>query len=205
MVPLKQYTEEYPWVIAAMEEQDGEMEKRIDQASAQVAVSQIYTLLISVDCEKAEYNCIYYSGELLKLSRRGRYSDYREQAVKNMPAEDRMEFERIFDAENYGAGEYREGMLHMYDQEGRLHAYSYYSALISQNYEDRILLTVRNVDDKYEIQRREAILANLCKCYYSIYLFDYVNNTEEAIWQEDFIQKTESSPKGRSMSIMRNL
>ncbi len=64
---------------------------------------------------------------------------------------------------------------------------------------------MRNVDDKYEIQRREAILANLCECYYSIYLFDYVNNTEEAIWQEDFIQKTESSPKGRSMSIMRSL
>ncbi len=35
-----------------MEEQDGEIEKWIDEASAQVAVSQIYTLLISVDCEK---------------------------------------------------------------------------------------------------------------------------------------------------------
>ena len=196
VVPLKQYSDAYPWVIAAMEEQDGEMEKQIDQASAQVAVSQIYTLLISVDCEKAEYNCMYYSGELLKLSRRGRYPDFREQAVKNMPAEDRREFERIFNAENYGTGEYREGMLHMYDQEGRLHSYSYYSALISQNYEDRILLTVRNVDDKYEIQRREAILANLCECYYSIYLFDYVNNTEEAIWQEDFIQKNREFPKG---------
>ncbi|CUN39303.1 response regulator [Hungatella hathewayi] len=196
VVPLKQYSDAYPWVIAAMEEQDGEMEKQIDQASAQVAVSQIYTLLISVDCEKAEYNCMYYSGELLKLSRRGRYPDFREQAVKNMPAEDRREFERIFDAENYGTGEYREGMLHMYDQEGRLHSYSYYSALISQNYEDRILLTVKNVDDKYEIQRREAILANLCECYYSIYLFDYVNNTEEAIWQEDFIQKNREFPKG---------
>ena len=196
VVPLKQYSDAYPWVIAAMEEQDGEMEKQIDQASAQVAVSQIYTLLISVDCEKAEYNCMYYSGELLKLSRRGRYPDFREQAVKNMPAEDRREFERIFNAENYGTGEYREGMLHMYDQEGRLHSYSYYSALISQNYEDRILLTVKNVDDKYEIQRREAILANLCECYYSIYLFDYVNNTEEAIWQEDFIQKNREFPKG---------
>ena len=196
VVPLKQYSDAYPWVIAAMEEQDGEMEKQIDQASAQVAVSQIYTLLISVDCEKAEYNCMYYSGELLKLSRRGRYPDFREQAVKNMPAEDRREFERIFNAENYGTGEYREGMLHRYDQEGRLHSYSYYSALISQNYEDRILLTVKNVDDKYEIQRREAILANLCECYYSIYLFDYVNNTEEAIWQEDFIQKNREFPKG---------
>jgi len=196
VVPLKQYSEAYPWVIAAMEEQDGEMEKQIDQASAQVAVSQIYTLLISVDCEKAEYNCMYYSGELLKLSRRGRYPDFREQAVKNMPAEDRREFERIFDAENYGTGEYREGMMHMYDQEGRLHAYSYYSALISQNYEDRILLTVKNVDDKYEFRGGEAILANLCECYYSIYLFDYVNNTEEAIWQEDFIQKNREFPKG---------
>ena len=196
VVPLNQYSEEYPWVIAAMEEQDGEIEKWIDEASAQVAVSQIYTLLISVDCEKTEYNCIYYSGELLTLSRRGTYQEFHDQAVTIMPEEDRLEFERIFDTENYAAGAYREGMLHMYDREGGFHAYSYYSALISQNFEDRILLTVRNVDDKYEIQRREAILSNLCECYYSIYLFDYVNNTEEPIWQEDFIQKNKAFPKG---------
>lgn len=196
VVPLNQYSEEYPWVIAAMEEQDGEIEKWIDEASAQVAVSQIYTLLISVDCEKTEYNCIYYSGELLTLSRRGTYQEFHDQAVTIMPEEDRLEFERIFDTENYAAGAYREGMLHMYDREGGFHAYSYYSALISQNFEDRILLTVRNVDDKYEIQRREAILSNLCECYYSIYLFDYANNTEEPIWQEDFIQKNKAFPKG---------
>lgn len=196
VVPLNQYSEEYPWVIAAMEEQDGEIEKWIDEASAQVAVSQIYTLLISVDCEKTEYNCIYYSGELLTLSRRGTYQEFHDQAATIMPEEDRLEFERIFDTENYAAGAYREGMLHMYDREGGFHAYSYYSALISQNFEDRILLTVRNVDDKYEIQRREAILSNLCECYYSIYLFDYVNNTEEPIWQEDFIQKNKAFPKG---------
>ncbi len=79
-----------------------------------------------------------------------------------MPEEDRLEFERIFDTENYGTPVHTGKVcLHMYDREGGFHAYSYYSALISQNFEDRILLTVRNVDDKYEIQRREAILSNL--------------------------------------------
>lgn len=43
---------------------------------------------------------------------------------------------------------------------------------------------------------REAVLANLCSCYYSIYLFDLEQNTEEAIWQEDIIREKEF-PKGR--------
>lgn len=196
IIPLKEYSEEYPWVIAAFETQDGEMEKQIDTASAQVAVSQIYTLIVSVDCEKTEYNCIYYSGELLDLSRSGSYREFADQVAGGMPDEDRQELERIFDMENYAAGGYREGMLHLSDRDGILHSYSYYSACIRQNCEERILLTMRNVDDKYEIQRREAILSNLCECYYSIYLFDYVNNTEEAIWQEEYIQKKREFPKG---------
>lgn len=51
-------------------------------------------------------------------------------------------------------------------------------------------------DDRLEAQMKEDVLSTLCQCYYSIYLFDLDNDTEEAIWQEDFIQKSHAFPKG---------
>ena len=43
---------------------------------------------------------------------------------------------------------------------------------------------------------RDNVLSNLCQCYYSIYLFDLDNDVEEAIWQEDYIEKAGAFPKG---------
>ena len=40
------------------------------------------------------------------------------------------------------------------------------------------------------------MLSNLCQCYYSIYLFDLDNDVEEAVWQEDYIEKAGEFPKG---------
>lgn len=190
VVPLKQYSKIYPWVILALDEQDGEMEKRIDEATAQVAVSQIYKLAISVDVERSEYNCIHYSGSILKLDRRGDYEDFFRQMVSRMPLEDREKLEQIFNIECYSGGStYMEGTLRAYDREGEIHYYSYYSSCVQQNLEKRILLTMRNIDDKKEEQRREEVLANLCECYYSIYLFDLEHNKQEAIWQEDAVRQ----------------
>lgn len=185
VVPFEQYSQEYKWVIVALDEQDDEMEKRIDEASAQIAVSQIYRLVISVDINKNEYNCINYSGSYLKLSKHGRYDDFHEQVTEKMPQEDRQELERIFDIDSYKVYKYQEGLLRLYGEDNVLHYYKYYSACIHQDFEERILLTVRSIDNKSEAQRREEVLANLCSCYYSIYLFDYENDIEEAIWQED--------------------
>ncbi len=196
VVPLKEYSSDYPWVIVAFDEQDDEMGKRIDEAGAQAAVSQTYRLVLSVDCGKTEYNCIHYAGGILSLTRHGAYEDFYGQLIPRMPSEDQREMERIFDIKSYRDNEYLEGMLRVYDEERVIHYYSYYSACIRQDFEERILLTVRNVDDKQEIQRREAILANLCKCYYSIYLFDLENNTEEAVWQEEIVRKNQIFPRG---------
>lgn len=194
--PSSQYSKEYPWVIVAFDEQDGEMEKRIDNATAQVAVSQIYKLVISVDLRKREYNCIYYSGELLHLYEHGQYEDFYKQLSFRMPLEDKQELERIFNKKSYDKNGYKEGILRAYDEGGILHYYSYYSARIWKKVEECILMTVRNIDDKREAQQRENVLSNLCQCYYSIYLFDLENDIEEAIWQEEVIKKNQEFIKG---------
>lgn len=196
VVPAEQYSPEYPWAIVAFDEQDCEMAKRMDEATAQAAISQIYVLTVSVDLNKSEYSCIHYSGNLLNLKEHGRYFDLYRQMTQRMPLEDINEIEQIFDRNSYTDNDYREGAIRLYDEEGILHYYTYYSASVMEDMEERILLTVRNIDDRQEVQRREKVLSNLCQCYYSIYLFDLENDIEEAIWQEDMIKKGHEFPKG---------
>lgn len=196
LVRSDQYSHSYPWVIAAIDEQDSEVEKKLDDASSQVAVSQIYRLVVSADLERDEYNCIHYSGSLLKLSRHGKFTEYFDEMRSWMPAEDRDIFARIYNLDNYGENGYLDGMLRVWDYDGALHYYNYYAARVRTDMGQRILLTVRNIDNKQEQQQREQVLSNLCQCYYSIYLFDLENNTEEAIWQEDYIYRRQEFPKG---------
>lgn len=58
-----------------------------------------------------------------------------------------------------------------------------------QNITDTIML-------REKARLRDNVLSNLCQCYYSIYLFDLDNDVEEAVWQEDYIEKTGAFPKG---------
>lgn len=196
LVPTDHYCQGHLWIIAAMDNQDSEAERKLDDASSQLAVAQIYRLVVSADLERQEYNCIHYTGDLLKLSRHGRLEEYSSQMLSMMPSEDRRLFQAIYNPDSYIQNEYLDGTLRLRDQGGTLHYYVYYAACVREDLGQRILLTVRNIDDKYENRMRESILSNLCQCYYSIYLFDLENNTEEAIWQEDFIQQRKEFPKG---------
>lgn len=196
LVRSDQYSASYPWAIAAFDEQDSEVEKKLDDASSQVAVSQIYRLVVSTDLEREEYNCIHYAGSLLNLARHGRFADYYDELCSRMPLEDRDIFARIYNLDSYSETGYLDGMLRVWDSDETLHYYSYYAVRVRTDMGERILLTVRNIDNKQEQQQREQVLSNLCKCYYSIYLFDLENNTEEAIWQEDVISRRREFPKG---------
>ncbi|MCH1982719.1 ATP-binding protein [Ruminococcus sp. OA3] len=196
IVPSMHYSCEYPWVIAAFDEQDREIERRIDDAASQTAFSQIYKLALNINTEKAEYHCIHYSGRLLHLSQYGRFDDFYRQLLPLMPMEDRQEFERILSPSSYQTCGYMEGSLRLYDENGILHYYRYYSSRILQDMEERILFTLRNADNRQEAEQREQVLSNLCQCYYSIYIFDLVNDMEKPIWQESAIIEENAFPMG---------
>ena len=196
LMPSQQYTSEQPWVILAIDEQNGEIEKRLEDAAAQIAMSQTYKLVISVDLMLSGYNCIHYSGGSLELSHRGRFDDFYAQFAAGMPSEDQAEFARIYQVEQYQAGGYLEGTLRRRDNAGVLHYYQYYAALVKQEYEERILLTLRDTDDKWQERVRDKVLSNLCQCYYSIYLFDLEQDHQEAIWQEETVVQSQAFPKG---------
>lgn len=196
IVRAAQYSEINPWVIIAFDDQDLEVEKKLDAAAAQAAVSRIYRLVISVDLKKGEYNCLHYSGDLLKLSGHGKLEDYLEQMLSRMPSEDRKNFARIYEEESYQDNEYLDGIIRIRGLKGHLHYYNYYAARIQETMGERILLTVRNIDDKKKERQKADILSNLCQGYYSIYLFDIENDVEEAVWQEDMIRRNHEFPKG---------
>ena len=70
---------------------------------------------------------------------------------------------------------------------------SYQGGVCLRGYHQNITDTVM-LKDKARL--RDNVLSNLCQCYYSIYLFDLDHDTEEAIWQETWIEKSREFPKG---------
>lgn len=196
IVLSSQYSPAHPLIIVAVDEQDHEMERHMDDMSAKIAVAQTYSLVISIDLGKSEYKCVYQAGGMLKLDKYGSSYDVYHQIMMRAPKEDRKIIEKLFLQASYHAKRYQDGVFRLYDEAGILHYYRFYASTIEENKDDRIILTIRNIDDTQEIEFRESILANLCQGYYSIYLFDLENNIEEAIWQEDFIEKTKQFPKG---------
>lgn len=194
VVPTQQYSETWPWVIAAFDEQDQAMEKQINDASAKIALSQIYTLVISVDVQSKRYRRILYQGGAFQIDQQGDFVPLFQQMNDHMPSEDQKMFQKVFTLESYQHNRYQDGIFRICDIGGELHYYNYFATLMKDDAGDRILFTIRNIDDKQEASRRENILANLCQCYYSIYLFDLDNDVEEAIWQENYVQK--DFPKG---------
>lgn len=203
-LPSPQYSSNHPWVIAAFDGQDAAVEKRLSEVTAQIALSQIYTLVMSMDPQKMEYSCIHSAGEFLDPGRRGSYDDFRAQMRAMMPESDQPEFEAIFNWENYRERSYREGGFRLWDKEGGLHYYAYFSTRLGQRATGRILMTARNVDDKQEALRRERVLSNLCQCYYSVRLFDLDNDSEEVIWREERAGAGEPPSRGKLSAYYRN-
>lgn len=196
IVPSDLYTPERPIAVVAFSEQDLEVERRIGDAASQAALSQIYMMVAGLDLIRDEYTCIHYSGKLLKLNKRGPLEDFRQQMYDKMPMEDRRILHEILDRARYEKHRYQDGGFRLIDDDGEVHYYRYYSALVKEELGESILLTVRNMDDSQNAKQREDILSNLCRCYYSIYLFDLEKNIEEALWQEDYIHRAKEFPKG---------
>lgn len=71
--------------ILAFDIQDGEVEKRMDEVTAKVAVSTIYTLVLSLDPATQEYSCLHYMGDRLKIAPKGMLSDLLSQVMPSLP------------------------------------------------------------------------------------------------------------------------
>ena len=60
----------------AFDDQNAEMEQHYDQMIAQVAVSRMYTLAVSVDVGRTEYHCVHYAEKSMEFRRNGSFADY---------------------------------------------------------------------------------------------------------------------------------
>ena len=195
VLPTGDYPDTAPWVIIAIDEQDAQIEQRLSERSAKIAISQLYKLVVSVNLSEGLYNCIHYSGKILDLGHHGQFKDFYRQMSDKMIEKDRGLFEQVFLLETYKDNRYLEGALHLLDESNHLHFYSFYAVYLRQDMENHIILTIRNVDDKQMAERKAEVLTKLCNSYYSVYAFDLEHDIEEAIWQEDQIRQKEF-PKG---------
>lgn len=151
---------ESPIVIMAFDDQNAEMEQHYDQMIAQVAVSRMYTLAVSVDVGRTEYHCVHYAEKSMEFRRNGSFADYTAQLRKCVYEEDREVLESLYREESYRDRRWLEGELRMWDKRHQLHYYSYYSALIEQDTGGGFLLLMRNVDARRaeDEKNRQALL-----------------------------------------------
>ena len=114
------------------------------------------------------------------ITERGRYRDFYAQFHQQLLDSDKALLSGIFDAKLYSRQTYAEGELRIWDKNKKLHYYTYYSTRISTIEGEKIMLLLRNIDDKKQQEHELALLsadrmrhhniANaLAEMYYSVY------------------------------------
>lgn len=183
IIPAPGYSEAYPYAVVAFEDLTQKVEHSLSEKTAKMAVAHMYALAISVDMEHQGYNCIHYSEEILSLDKRGRYRDFYNQFYQQLLDSDKALLAGIFDPKLYCKQTYAEGELRIWDKNDKLHHYTYYSTRISTVEGEKIMLLLRNIDDKKQQEHELALLsadrmrhhniANaLSEMYYAVYYVD---------------------------------
>lgn len=183
IIPAPGYSDAYPYAVLAFEDLTQKVEHSLSEKTAKMAVAHIYALAISVDMEHQGYNCIHYSEEILSLQKRGRYLDFYAQFHQQLLDSDKALLSGIFDAKLYSRQTYAEGEMRIWDKNKKLHYYTYYSTRISTIEGEKIMLLLRNIDDKKQQEHELALLsadrmrhhniANaLAEMYYAVYYVD---------------------------------
>ena len=183
IIPAPGYSAVYPYAVLAFEDLTQKVEHSLSENTAKIAVAHMYALAISVDMEHQGYNCIHYSEEILSLGKRGRYHDFYDQFHQQLLDSDKALLAGIFDPKLYSKQTYAEGELRIWDKNQKLHYYTYYSTRIATIEGEKIMLLLRNIDDKKQQEHELALLsadrmrhhniANaLAEMYYAVYYVD---------------------------------
>lgn len=159
IIPAPGYSDAYPYAVLAFEDLTQKVEHSLSEKTAKMAVAHMYALAISVDMEHQGYNCIHYSEEILSLQKRGRYRDFYAQFHQQLLDSDKALLSGIFDAKLYSRQTYAEGELRIWDKNKKLHYYTYYSTRISTIEGEKIMLLLRNIDDKKQQALKAALLS----------------------------------------------
>ena len=198
IIPAPGYSETYPYAVLAFEDLTQRMEHSLSESTSKLAVAHIYALALSVDIDHQEYNCIHYAEEVLSLQQRGAYRDFFDQLHRQLLADDQALLAGIFDPELYVKQPYAEGELRAWDKNKKLHYYTYYSTRIATVEGEKIMLLLRNIDDKKQQEQEMALLdadrqrhhnisVALSEMYYAVYYIDLREKKFYALRQTEII------------------
>lgn len=186
IVPVHDFSKDNPRAFVAFEVTN-ENGGNFDYEFKDLAISNMYSLILSVDAKRDIYSCIHYSEDILDLGKKGTFSDFVQQLADHIYKDDRetlfmlVEYER-----NIDENDHIESELRMVDANGLVH---YYNVCITKSRategEDLIILA-QNIDylksieiekEKVdtELLRNQTVVTALSETY-SFILYVTLNN-----------------------------
>lgn len=188
VLPDKNYSKEYPYVIYAIRECEEQIKHETESIIDKTAVSRMYTLVLIIDEETDYYNCVY-SDDSKEISKGpGKLSDFLEIMKKRIYEEDYHIFESILedvvpDRNGFVEREYRAE-----DRKGMVHFFSTFSTYVMLPEGGRKLLLVRNIDERATniarigvLDDQTAMLKNILFALGNEYFGIYICNFETLV------------------------
>ncbi len=146
--PEKNYSNEYPYIIYAIKEAKEQIENKTRSIINTTAISKMYVLAMTIDMEAGIYECIHCDTKSeLKLGK-GRLSKFILLMKKLIYEEDFDTFKTLLYETNADTIGFNEREYRAEDEKGMVHFMNAFATYIYVPEGGRILLLVRNIDER---------------------------------------------------------
>ncbi|MGN0369382.1 MAG: hybrid sensor histidine kinase/response regulator [Butyrivibrio sp.] len=155
--PEQDYSPEHPYLIYAIKECNEQIHHKTEVIVNRTAISKMYILSIIIDSEAGTYDCMYSIDNGLPMGP-GLLKDFMAIMKKMIYEEDYHIFASIFDELNPEMTGFIEKEYRAEDNKGMFHFLSAFATVISVPEGNRILLLVRNIDERAANRARMSLL-----------------------------------------------
>ncbi len=187
IIPEGNFSESYPYVIYAIRQSNDEVKNRTESIINKSAISKMYVLAMCIDVPGDTYDCIHSDKKESFPNGNGRLSDFMDFMKGLVYEEDYDKFQSLIydvtpDTKGFLEREYRAE-----DEQGMVYFLNAFSTYIRVPEGSRVLLLVRNIDERaanrarinslnQEYDMTKNMLYALGDAYYAIYYCNFVKN-----------------------------
>lgn len=183
VTPEKNYSDEYPYVIYAVSECGKEINEKTHNIIYSSAISKMYCLVVTVDTENNKYSCIHGNKGLGVKCGSGNLKDFMNIMEQRIYEEDFEVFKNLIYDFSTDNGGFLEREYRVEDKDGMFHFHNAFATYIAVPEGSRVLLLVRNVDERAanratilslneEYEKAKDVLYALGNSYFGVYYLD---------------------------------
>ena len=180
VTPEAGYSDEHPYVIYAIKECSEQINEKTRNIIYDSAVSKMYCLVVTVDRENETYQCIHCEEGLKMREGTGPLKEFTDMMKRQIYEEDYASFESLITGISPDTVGFTEREYRIEDEDGMFHFLNAFATYITVPEGGRILLLVRNVDERAanrarmeslneEYNRAKNVLYALGNSYFGIY------------------------------------